>query len=74
MVLPWLSEPCRVRTYAVVPLLPDLGILEWVRETKPLKAVVQETAKAKDLNEVEAHKLRTEWPGSSVGWGQATRP
>ena len=50
----------------MVPLLPDLGVLEWVRETKPLKAVVQETAKAKDLNEVEAPKLRTEWPGSPV--------
>lgn len=23
----------RVRTYAVVPLLPDLGALEWVRDT-----------------------------------------
>ena len=23
----------RVRTYAVVPLLPDLGVLEWVRDT-----------------------------------------
>ena len=51
----------RVRTYAVVPLLPDLGALEWVRDTKPLKAIVQEVAKAKDMGEIEAHKLRTEW-------------
>lgn len=51
----------RVRTYSVVPLLPDLGVLEWVRDTKPLKAIVTETAKAKDFNEVESHKLRTEW-------------
>merc|ERR1712032_1305645 len=51
----------RVRTYAVVPLLPDLGILEWVRDTKPLKNVVLETAKAKELKEVEAHNLRLEW-------------
>lgn len=51
----------RVRTYAVVPLLPDLGALEWVRETKPLKAIVQEVAKAKDMSEIEAHKLRIEW-------------
>ncbi|CAK9073978.1 unnamed protein product [Durusdinium trenchii] len=51
----------RVRTYSVIPLFPDLGALEWVRETKPLKAIVQETARAKEMNEIEAHKLRIEW-------------
>jgi len=51
----------RVRTYAVIPLLPDLGILEWVRDTKPLKAVVLESAKAKDLTELDGHKQRIEW-------------
>eukprot|EP00930_Biecheleria_cincta_P034831 TRINITY_DN24017_c0_g1_i1.p1 TRINITY_DN24017_c0_g1~~TRINITY_DN24017_c0_g1_i1.p1 ORF type:complete len:2972 (-),score=592.94 TRINITY_DN24017_c0_g1_i1:290-8146(-) len=56
----------KVRTYAVVPLLPDLGVAEWVRDTRPLKQIVVDTARVKDLNEVKAHKERVEW---SRRWG-----
>lgn len=53
----------RLRTYAVVPVLPDLGIIEWAANTKPLKAVVLETAKVQNTSEIEAQKMRLEWLG-----------
>lgn len=51
----------RIRTVAVVPLLPDLGIIEWATGTRTLKSVVLEMSAAKDLREVETHKQRVEW-------------
>lgn len=51
----------RVRTYSVVPVLPDLGIIEWAANTKPLKAVVMEMAKVQSTGEIEAQKMRFDW-------------
>eukprot|EP00928_Gymnodinium_smaydae_P097269 TRINITY_DN8767_c0_g1_i1.p1 TRINITY_DN8767_c0_g1~~TRINITY_DN8767_c0_g1_i1.p1 ORF type:complete len:2587 (-),score=526.56 TRINITY_DN8767_c0_g1_i1:159-7616(-) len=51
----------RVRTYAVVALLPDLGMVEWVRPTCTMKSVALEMSRARDMRDVEAHKMRTDW-------------
>lgn len=56
-----------VRTYAVVPVLPDLGMVEWVRPTKTIKQIVLEMHKAKDMIELEAHRLRREWTARVAG-------
>jgi DNA-dependent protein kinase catalytic subunit len=51
----------RVRTYAVVPLRPDLGMLEWVRQTSTIKAIATEMAKVNDLSQTAAQQKYNEF-------------
>eukprot|EP00929_Paragymnodinium_shiwhaense_P072346 TRINITY_DN36721_c0_g4_i1.p1 TRINITY_DN36721_c0_g4~~TRINITY_DN36721_c0_g4_i1.p1 ORF type:complete len:4159 (-),score=1064.84 TRINITY_DN36721_c0_g4_i1:194-12097(-) len=51
----------KIRTYTVVPLLPDLGILEWVRPTKTMKSIVEELTHKKQMNELDACRARRDW-------------
>ncbi|RYG57285.1 hypothetical protein EON66_00765, partial [archaeon] len=37
----------RIRTYAVVPITPVIGLIEWVPATVPLKALIEDTANAR---------------------------
>jgi DNA-dependent protein kinase catalytic subunit len=45
-----------IRTYAVVPMSTDMGVLGWVDDTKPLKAVLEDAAgissKDEDLSDL----------------------
>jgi hypothetical protein len=38
-------EALRVRTYKVMPMTPDVGLLEWVNNTEPLKSVLEDEVK-----------------------------
>ena len=37
----------RIRTYAVVPITPHIGLIEWVDNTAPLKALIEDAANAR---------------------------
>ena len=51
-----------LRTVAVVPVLPELGMIAWARDTCTLKSVVLEMCgRSKELHEIEAHKMYGEW-------------
>jgi DNA-dependent protein kinase catalytic subunit len=67
----------RARTYTVIPMTSQVGILEWVGNTSPIKAVVSdemaldtafcsanaEFNEGKDLSSADAFKVRTDWVG-----------
>lgn len=71
------SSALRARTYTVIPMTSQVGILEWVGNTTPIKAVVSdemaldasfcsanpEFNDGKDLSSAEAFKVRTDWVG-----------
>ena len=54
-----------IKTFSVVPVTNRLGIFEWVDDTQPLRALINEEHKKhennKDLNESRAVLERRKW-------------
>jgi phosphatidylinositol kinase/protein kinase (PI-3 family) len=62
------KEDITIKTFQVTPLNKRLGLLEWVPNTEPVKAMLNRELKrhyaTNDLNETEALNLRMNWISS----------
>ncbi|CAM9347147.1 unnamed protein product, partial [Choristocarpus tenellus] len=55
------------RTYKVVPMTTDIGLIEWVKDTRPLKGVIEAGLGGRELSKLEAHKHYINWMGGDLG-------
>jgi len=58
-----------LRTYQVIPMTGQVGMIEWIDNTKPLKGLIEdelsrESGKGEQISRIPAANRRTKWLGS----------